>query len=720
MESEFPHSRAPIEWWFVHGRFCAAHHPGGHFMLSVFRHAIADDPGAGHGCSLVFRLQDSSHPSPHVVSRADSRVGDLLRHAKEEFATTNLDPNLAKTYFEEVEKHGLPLPGPSADSPASFDPAGFGIRWDDVSLRSQDGALVMEFRVPWIDETVRFVLSSRTPGVCLNMLRSPGKEAMAYVTYPHLELRGTHGGSEVSGSAWFDHQWGDLSWFFSEKNPAGQKRLLGWDWLGINLDDGMAAVVLIHRDMETRSAVASNLVIIRGDGSASRVEEFKAEPLRHWTSAKTCIAYPVEWKITIPSLGGELAFHPSSDDQEIPIAGVTRAIWEGAGRVSGTLRGRPVAGTARLELNGYGYVFHLADVLDGFSRRISGHIRDFFPEAPDSAFFEKYTGRVPEQGNVEAVRDVLSRPMWDLLHRGGKHWRPMFGILVAEVLGLDSRKYEDFLSVTAELTHLASLVIDDIEDGARVRRNEPCIHLKYGTDIAINAANTLYFLPILKLKEHRHITDRQALEIYRQAMDFFVKAHIGQGLDLHRPTTAFAPPGGDYAPLIRNALAIYALKSAASVEFITRTACILAGANRATTGALVGFARSFGISFQVKDDVHDFGSAGKWTKNPGEDLAGGKSTYVILLALEALGGSDRAFVADLLRRRIPPSADNIQRGMQLVRDSGALQKANAKVFSLLNDSWEALSGVVPQSDAKIMLKVMCEHLLNLDYFDITT
>jgi predicted secreted hydrolase len=97
----------------------------------------------------------------------------------------------------------------SLSSFASFDDHDFGISWHDFSL-------------------------------CLQM---------AYVTYPRLELSGHCGGAEVSGSAWFDHQWGDLSWFVSGEKADGLKRLLGWgwDWFGSNLQCGMALVILVHR-----------------------------------------------------------------------------------------------------------------------------------------------------------------------------------------------------------------------------------------------------------------------------------------------------------------------------------------------------------------------------------------------------------------------------------------------------------------------------------------
>ena len=228
-------------------------------MLSIFRHAI----DGGHSCSLLFRLQDSKQKSPYVVSRADARIRDLLRRSKEELLKTNLDQNLLKTYFEEVEKHGLPIALSSSDTSVLFDDADFGIHWDNFSLRRQDGSLLLEFSVPWIDEPIRFTLRSQTPRVDLKMLDSPGEQQMAYLTYPCCHLQGNYGGVAASGRGWFDHQWGELSWFVSGEDSCGQRRLLGWDWFGINLDNGMSVVIGVRRDMETRNILVSNMAIIR-------------------------------------------------------------------------------------------------------------------------------------------------------------------------------------------------------------------------------------------------------------------------------------------------------------------------------------------------------------------------------------------------------------------------------------------------------------------------
>ncbi|MFA5907098.1 MAG: lipocalin family protein [Desulfobacula sp.] len=416
ISAPWPHDGESVEWWFVHGNFSADESLSGHFMLCIFRHDI----GGAHSFSMLFRLEDSFHESPYIVSRTDRRVKDFLAWYKKKFQQTNLDANLLKIYFEEVEKYGLPKSQSSVESAVWFGEEDFSIAWTDFSLTRHDGALIVEFRVPWADAKTRLVLRSRTPVVDLDKLVNPGIGKVAYLTYPLCDLSGFYIGKDISGSGWFDHQWGDVSSGVTpQDDPTGQKRLLGWDWFGINLNDGRAVVISIHRDMETKKILGSNFVLINTDGMTQIITEFYAEPLRFWYSPKTCISYPVEWEISIPSLDGKLIFAPQRDDQEIPFPGVTRAIWEGSGQISGTMNDKPVEGTARLELYGYGYIFHLSDVLENFSRRIFRHIQDFFPEAPDGQFFEKYTGFAPGQGNVEAVRDFLTRPMWDLLHRGG-------------------------------------------------------------------------------------------------------------------------------------------------------------------------------------------------------------------------------------------------------------------------------------------------------------
>ena len=76
-----------------------------------------------------------------------------------------------------------------------------------------------------------------------------------------------------------------------------------------------------------------------------------------------------------------------------------------------------------------------------------------------------------------------------------------------EALGTPSADYQMLLAMMTELAHTGTLVIDDIEDRAQVRRGAEAIHLRYGIEVAINATNTVYFLPLLVLSNYPHLSD---------------------------------------------------------------------------------------------------------------------------------------------------------------------------------------------------------------------
>ena len=111
---------------------------------------------------------------------------------------------------------------------------------------------------------------------------------------------------------------------------------------------------------------------------------------------------------------------------------------------------------------------------------------------------------------------------------GQQHWRPIYGLLLLDALGVDVEPYETLISVVAEFVHNGSVIIDDIKDDSRTRRGEPTIHLRYGLPTAINAGNQLYFLPLLALSGHPALTPEQRNEeSYRVVIRMFVQAHIG-------------------------------------------------------------------------------------------------------------------------------------------------------------------------------------------------
>jgi predicted secreted hydrolase len=150
---------------------------------------------------------------------------------------------------------------------------------------------------------------------------------------------------EVTGDAWFDHQWGD---FISVGGG-------GWDWFAINLEDGTAVTLSLVRAADgTYPLVYGTLV--QPSGATQHLDRgaFKVDVTGHWTSPTTGAAYPAAWTVRLPGRGLEVRLAPTVAQQELDTRASTGVVyWEGSQRVTATRDGRPVAGQAYVELTGY-------------------------------------------------------------------------------------------------------------------------------------------------------------------------------------------------------------------------------------------------------------------------------------------------------------------------------------------------------------------------------
>lgn len=174
----------------------------------------------------------------------------------------------------------------------------------------------------------------------------PG-QASHYYSVPHLalEARLRRDGQETlaSGSAWLDHEWSSTL-----LDPGAG----GWDWVGMNLDDGSALTAFQIRAKDGGAPIYA-YASLRGPG-AGPVQTFAPEsvafePLVRWGSPRTGATYPVAQRIRI----GDRLFdtEPLFEDQELdsrPSAGAV--YWEGASRLWEN-GGR--VGRGYLEMTGY-------------------------------------------------------------------------------------------------------------------------------------------------------------------------------------------------------------------------------------------------------------------------------------------------------------------------------------------------------------------------------
>ena len=172
------------------------------------------------------------------------------------------------------------------------------------------------------------------------------QQASHYYSRPHLAVGGIiamEGRSQdVRGTAWLDHEW-------SSDYLAPDAR--GWDWVGINFDDGSSLMAFRIRDSGGGAYWAGGALQDR-HGATTNLQpaEVRFTPLRRWRSARTGIDYPVAFAVRAGDV--DITLEPLMNDQELDSrASVGTIYWEGA--VRAFAGGREI-GRGYLELTGYG------------------------------------------------------------------------------------------------------------------------------------------------------------------------------------------------------------------------------------------------------------------------------------------------------------------------------------------------------------------------------
>lgn len=698
---ESPHTECSTEWWFVHGRFQGREAGQRCFMAAVFRVA--------GGFSALVSVLDQATGRQQTSSRVDRGLWEAVA------GRPGVDLHSPPAVLDELRTCGLPreFSCPKTAPELFSDP--LRLAFADIALNSRGDSFDLAFDEPETGLALRFELKAEAAPLELHSARGAlePEGGMYYIAYPGLRLTGTSGGHGVTGEAWLDHQWGDSSWFRSPDSPP---RVRGWDWLGFRLDDGSDWVVLAHWDAETHQEIARHLTVRDSAGAVRVFRSFEWTPLRWWSSPATRVRYPVEWRLSVPALEAELNFTPLADGQEIRVFGPMRAIWEGAGRVSGVVGRRPVEGAARLEGQGYGYIFSLPAYLRGWAEQVDCEMARFLPKVVEDSHVQRYAGPPAWAYESASYTSMLSEPLWDLMARDGKRWRAIFSFLLLEALGRDPQPFLDILFVVPELFHNASLIIDDIQDGSLTRRGAPAIHRRYGLEVAISAANTSYFLPFLVILDHPHLSPEERHAISSTLQRLMIRAHLGQSLDLYWTRELDRPSletwmADSLGPKI---LQMYAFKTSAVVEGLSEVALLLARAGPPVRKAVLDFARAFGLAFQFVDDVNNFSTSEEWRKQHGEDLSSGKVTYLIYRALQLLPPAGRARLSEILcRPELRGDARVLAEGIELIHGSGAGDKLRREAYDRVAPAWRELSRVVPPSAAKTELRLLWEGLVEL-------
>lgn len=355
----------------------------------------------------------------------------------------------------------------------------------------------------------------------------------------------------------------------------------------------------------------------------------------------------------------------------------------------------------------------IKEVLKEKAPEVDKIIEKYIPKKYDKESLIFTCGLPRYEYHIDASNKSISDPIWDLLGRGGKRWRPVLFLLIAEALGKDPDKVKEFVLIP-EIVHNGTLMHDDIEDSSELRRGKPCTHKIFGEDIAINAGFAMYYLPLLALiKNKNNFEDKIILKVYEIYVQEMINISFGQGYDI-----AWHKGIADADAVTENQyLQMCAYKTGTLARMSARIAAVLSGASDEQTCAIGKLAETIGVAFQIQDDILNLtatSDSAQFVKNYiGSDITEGKRTLMVIHTLGKASPEDRKRLIEILN--IHTSDDNLkQEAIVIIKKYGSVEYAKDRARNMVKDSWKEVDNLFPESEAKLKLKAFADYLVERD------
>jgi octaprenyl-diphosphate synthase len=220
---------------------------------------------------------------------------------------------------------------------------------------------------------------------------------------------------------------------------------------------------------------------------------------------------------------------------------------------------------------------------------------------------------------------------------GGKRLRPTLVLLAAKLSG-DAGEAALQMGTVVELIHAATLIHDDVIDGADTRRGRPSSNVKWGNHTCVLAGDWLYMQAFqITLRERNFLM----LDLLIGLTQMMVE---GELLQLDRI--------GEIGVSEADCMQLVDRKTAGLFSVCARLGVLAGGGSTEMQDSLGEYAWNLGMAFQLVDDVLDFTAREKILGKPvGSDLREGKVTLPLVYALESATAAERHLVGTVLSER---------------------------------------------------------------------
>jgi octaprenyl-diphosphate synthase len=281
---------------------------------------------------------------------------------------------------------------------------------------------------------------------------------------------------------------------------------------------------------------------------------------------------------------------------------------------------------------------------------------------------------------------------------GGKRVRPAVLLMASRLSGYEGDRAVLYASVV-EFIHTATLVHDDIIDGADVRRGRLAVHSRWGNDITVLLGDYLY------IKSMAMALTQDSLEIIRLLCDVTLRMIEGELYQLTKT--------GDVDITEDEHFEIIRRKTAFLFGGCAQIGGMLGGVNPECEGALREYGFNLGIAFQLVDDLLDYtADAAALGKPIGGDLREGKVTLPIIFLLRHGSAEADSLIRDVVRDRTV-SNEQWREIVRLLQEHRSLDMAYERALEYAGRAKDCLS-VFPPGRERDALLALSDYVLLRD------
>ena len=237
-----------------------------------------------------------------------------------------------------------------------------------------------------------------------------------------------------------------------------------------------------------------------------------------------------------------------------------------------------------------------------------------------------------------------------IIGSGGKRLRPLLALLVARACGYQGAKHIDAAAIV-EFIHTATLLHDDVVDESDMRRGKQTANNVWGNQAAVLVGDFLYSRSFEMMVD---IGSMRVMEILSTATNTIAEGEVLQLLNCRDPDTTEAR----YMEVIHS-------KTAKLFEAACQLGAVLAGLNHEQEQAMARYGMHLGTAFQLVDDVLDYtADAAEMGKNVGDDLAEGKPTLPLIIAIQRSAAPIQAILRKAVEEGGLNELDTIMQAIQ--------------------------------------------------------